>query len=131
VSQDALPESVRRFLASYIKSVEQLEILMVLSEAPDRWWLAEDVFQRIQSSRGSVAERLAHLKSQGFLAARQGDDGQVLHRFRPVTLELGAAAAEAMTAYRTRRVKVIEAIFTPAVDQLQSFANAFKFNKEK
>ena len=127
MSQDALPESALRFIAKYVVSVEQLEILLLISEPPEKLWQMEEVFLRIQSSRGSVQERLALLERQGFLASTGNPPA---FRYRPTSPELAAGVEALRPLYRGRRVKVVEAIYA-VPDSVRRFAEAFKLRKDE
>ena len=122
-----LSTELQRFIAQYIDSVEKLEILLLLARGSDRFWRVEEVYQAIQSSHVSVLRRLRELQKEGL--AELNSDGQRF-RFQPKSAELGEAVAALATAYQTRRIKVIEAIFNKSDDQLRKFSDAFRFKKE-
>ena len=44
------PEAVRSFILEHINSVEQLEVLLLLKNQPDREWTAEAVSQAVYST---------------------------------------------------------------------------------
>lgn len=124
---DTLPTSVQQFLSKYIRSLEQLEVLLLLRNSPNRSWTSAEVYEVVRSSRSSIEERLESLAQLGFFAKEDGP----LARFRygPAG-DLGAAIDETAAAYQKWRVRVIEVIFTPAVDPAQRFADAFKVRKD-
>lgn len=107
--------------------MEQLEILLLLSSQPERDWSPEAVFTTIQSSQASVAQRLQEFLEKGFLT--QTDPPLV--RYAPKNQALAAAARALAVAYKQKRVKVIELIYRKPVDDVQSFADAFKLRKDK
>jgi hypothetical protein len=125
---EPLPGSVQDFIAQYVVSLEQLEILLLLSEAHERWFGPEDVFRIIRSNPSSIAHRLAGLRDDGLLAA-EGEPARF--RFAPKSETLRAAVVALRQCYHDRRVRIIEAIFRPRPDPAQSFADAFKIKKEK
>jgi hypothetical protein len=53
-----IPEDVYRFLYQNIESVEQLELLMLLFQAPERGWSPVQVAEALASHRSSVSRRL-------------------------------------------------------------------------
>lgn len=112
MADDALPERVRKFVAKYLSSVEQMEILLLLSDSPAKSWPMEEVFQRIQSSRASVSEQLARLHQQGFLEASTPESNVPVYHFRPASKELADGVAALKPVYRERRVKVVELIYS-------------------
>ena len=123
---EQLPSTVRAFLARYIRSVEQLEVLLLVQDQPNRSWSAGDVYSVIRSSEASIASRLQAFAKEGFLA--QENDGR--YRFAPQNTDLRAAVEQTAVAYKTWRIRVVEAIFTPPSDPVQSFADAFRLRKD-
>ena len=128
MAAEALPPAVRQLLSRYIRSVEQLEVLLLLHSQPKRAWTADAVYDVIRSSKSSIAQRLATFTADGFLAEEAGSP--TTFRYAPKDEALRAAVQETATLYQTRRIRVIEAIFAPEVDPVQSFADAFKLRKD-
>ena len=127
MANEALPAPVRQLIARYIQSVEQLEVLLLLRSQPQRAWTVGEVYDVIRSSQPSIAARLQTFASDGFLAEEKGPPQTF--RFAPQDENMRSALDQTATAYQTWRVRVIEAIFTPAADPVQSFADAFKLRK--
>lgn len=123
-----LPEIVQRFISKHVVSVEQLEILLLLSDSPDRFWSVEEVFKVIKSSPESVASRLRFMEHSKLLKLKEGSDAE--YRFDPATIETADQVKAIKQEYKVRPVKVIEAIFA-VPDQVRAFAEAFKFKREK
>ena len=124
---ETLPTSVQQFLSKYIRSLEQLEVLLLLRNSASRSWTSAEVYEIVRSSRASVEERLGSFVQLGFLAREPGPPSSF--RYAPKG-NLGAAVDETAGAYQKWRVRVIEAIFTPVVDPAQRFADAFKVRKD-
>ena len=129
MSNYELTDNLKKFISRHIVSVEQLEILFLLSDNPQQSWTVPQVFQAIQSSPGSVAERLSNLQSRGFL--ERISDNPATYRYHPQSTDLAEGVAELRAAYRQFRVKVVEAIFSNPMDQAKKFADSFKFRKGK
>ena len=125
---DQVPPAVRQFLARYIRSVEQLEILLLMHDQPHRAWSAADVYGVIRSSEASISARLEAFASEGFLAVEKGTPQT--YRYAPKSGELSSAVSDTASAYKTWRIRVVEAIFAPSSDPVQSFANAFRLRKD-
>jgi DNA-binding IclR family transcriptional regulator len=123
----ALSPDLQRFIARHIQSVEKLEILLLFFREPQRTWLSSEVFHSIQSSPASVNQKLDELVSEGFLA--RGKD-ETRFSFQPKTTTIRAHVEALDTAYRERRIKVIESIFSKTTEELRDFSNAFKLRKE-
>ena len=124
---ETLPTSVQQFLSKYIRSLEQLEVLLLLRNNANRSWTSAEVYEVVRSSRSSVEERLESFVQLGFLAKESGPPATFC--YAPAE-NLGAAVDETAGAYQKWRVRVIEAIFTPVVDPAQRFADAFKVRKD-
>lgn len=126
MANNPIPLEAQQFLAKYIHSIEQLEILCLLFDPPSKPWSEGEVFKHIQSSRNSVATNLRHLHNAHFLIF----DEKSGHYF-PETLDLARQASEMIRIYRERRVAVIETIYTMPSDPIRQFADAFKIRKDK
>ena len=124
MSSDPLPPAVRHLLSRHVQSVEQLEVLLLLRNAPQRAWTAAEVYDVVRSSQSSIAARLKTFTADGFLSEEAGPPQT--YRYAPKDDNLRAALDQTAAAYQTSRVRVIEAIFAPEVDPVQSFADAFK-----
>jgi len=114
-------------VSRYIRSVEQLEILLLLQKEPERAWTCDEVYDVIRSSKASVLQRLESFASDGFLETEPGPPPRF--RYAPKSSDLRSAVEETAKVYQTWRIRIIEAIFAPDVDPVQSFADAFKFRK--
>jgi predicted transcriptional regulator len=125
VSAGGSPDAVLSFVDRHIESLEHLEILLLLA-AEDRSWTAAEIFQKIQSSQASVDQRLQTLVAAGLLAK----DATGQFRFAPKDEEARKVVKDLAEAYKSRRVRIIEAIYTRKTDAVQTFADAFKFRKD-
>ncbi|HEX3465915.1 MAG TPA: hypothetical protein VHS78_17845 [Candidatus Elarobacter sp.] len=103
-----------------IDSVELLEVLLLLREDRARAWTAEQLSAELRSSPHSIARRLAHLQRRRLAAVESGSwryagaakDDRLVRRLAEL--------------YRERPTTVIDFIFSPPSDTLQSFSDAFK-----
>jgi hypothetical protein len=109
----------------FIESVEHLEILLLLA-AQDKSWSAAEIFHKIQSSQASVDQRLGALVAAGLLTK----DSAGRFRFTPRDEDTRQVVVDLGEAYKTRPVKIIEAIYSRKTDAVRSFADAFKFRKD-
>lgn len=118
-----LPENLRRLLIAHIDSIEQLEVLLLLHRDGTRAWRTDEIATELRTSLESASSRLEDLRRRRLAEG----DGQTY------TLGRGPEArdvAELATLYRTRRVSVINYIFTKPADRIRSFADAFKLRKD-
>jgi hypothetical protein len=119
-----LPSDVESFISYCIDSVEQVEVLLLLSATRDRQWTIDELSTHLRSSSHAVSLRLASLVAHRLVArvgvsfayaASPGDDALVQR--------LAALYAE-------RRTAVIERIFIEPKDPMRSFADAFRLRDE-
>ncbi|MFE8604805.1 hypothetical protein [Archangium violaceum] len=123
-----LPEAVRRLIADHIDSVEQLEILLLLQQHPERSWTAELVARELRISPLSAGDRLKDMARSAILSRLQGSEAE--YRYAPVSPEMVEAVAGLATAYSERRVTVINLIFSKPVDKIRTFADAFRLRRD-
>jgi hypothetical protein len=127
MSGETLPSAVKDFLARHIRSVEQLEVLLLLQSQPARSWTAPEVYEVVRSSLASISERLEDFCAAGFLVKTQKEPATF--RYAEENPQ-SRSVDELAVAYRTWRVRIIEAIFAAEVDPLKSFSDAFRIRKE-
>jgi hypothetical protein len=114
-SSHPIPLHLRQFIRANVNSVEQLEILILLSDNPTRAWSVADVFRHVQSSEKSVLDCL-----EGFCAASlayRTPDG--LYSFSSSDAELARTARALTRAYRERRTSVIVCIYENQRDSIK------------
>ena len=123
-SEEGLSHAVRIFIREHIHSVADLDLLALVSSAPDRLWTLQALDRALRSNQQSLAQRLAMFVRNGLVEKDEAAADQ--YCYRPRDAALASAAAEAVREYRTRPVLVIETIFRPDSDAAQSFADAFR-----
>ncbi|MDB6152417.1 MAG: hypothetical protein JWL90_870, partial [Chthoniobacteraceae bacterium] len=108
---EGLSTAVKDFLREYIHSVEQIEILALVSSAPEREWTVSAIDMALRSNEQSIKSRLAGFIRAGLLIEMANAEGA--YRYEPKNPQLAAAVTETIQAYRVRPVLVIETIFKP------------------
>jgi DNA-binding transcriptional regulator GbsR (MarR family) len=129
VSEKVFSAELEQFIASEINSLEQLEILLLLSGNPHKWWTAGGVYEVIKSSVQSVQDRLNEMTGRGLL--RKEIENEIRYQFAPTTDEVWKITSELRDAYKERSVKVVQAIYSKPPDAVQEFARAFRLRKDK
>ena len=124
-----LPENVIAFLIRNIDSAEQLEILLLLKDSPEREWAAEEVSQALSTQASSGGTYLADLHSKGILAMKPEPNGP-RYRYRPQAPGLDRTISDLAQAYSRYRVRMISLIYSKPIDKIQTFSEAFKLRKE-
>lgn len=122
VFEQELPPSIRTFISRYVRSVEQLEILILLSREANTAWTVQKVYDAILSTPQSVERWLDEMVRNGLLEKIVESAG-----YRCTAEEgLISQMKELGDIYHTRPVRVIEAIYRRDAAAAQSFADAFK-----
>jgi hypothetical protein len=116
-----------QFIAARISTVEQLEIMLLLSGNPHKWWTPQMVYDVVRSQLGSIQQRLASFAGDGLLKR----DEQERYQFAPDGDELWGVMQELREAYKARPVKVVQAIYAERPSSIEEFAKAFKVRPEK
>ena len=129
VSESGFSKELDKFIAQEIQSVEQLEVLLLLSGNPDKWWTAQGAYDIIKSNPASVANRLEEMVARGVL--RKEGQNDVRYQFAPQDPALWNIVNELRNAYKERSVKVVQAIYSKPPDAVQEFARAFRLRKEE
>lgn len=129
MTNNPIPEEIRKFIIERIDSVELLEVLLLLRAKPDREWSAQDVSDELRSSPVSIAKRLADLHTHELLFLKEGPPPR--YRYNPRTHNLIVTVNQLARAYEISRARVIDLIFSKPTDKLRHFSDAFKLRKEE
>lgn len=118
---------VEQFVIKHIDTSEQVEVLLQLHTAPERAWSVDAIYQKVLTSRESVARQLDLLCARGLAEAR-GEPKVYL--YRPQAPELDAAVKGLAGAYRLAPHRIIELIYSKPSSAIRSFADAFRLRKD-
>jgi hypothetical protein len=122
--QSDLPPNIRDFISRHIVSLEELEILLLLYEGKEWDWSPAEINQRLRSQETSIKKWLETLASLGLASQTAGR-----YRFAPASEHLERETAAVAEAYRERRIKVIELIFSRPSEDLMQFLRAFELRR--
>lgn len=127
VSSSEFPTHVRDLLARCIRSVSQLEVLLLLMRESGSEWTAERTSAELYIQPQPAADHLSKLHSSG-LIEKTGDDR---YRYAPRSNDVDRAVRDLARIYGMMRLRVINEIMSNPDDSIQSFADAFKLRKDK
>lgn len=129
MTSDPISPSVRRFIADHLRSLEQLEVLLLLARADERWWSAEGVGTELGIAARAAEKRLEQLASHNLVDVRVADT--VLFRYHPTSAEMAARVRDVAKSYAEHRLVVINAI--PAQESMtaREFADAFRIRTRR
>jgi hypothetical protein len=119
VPESSLPPEVERFIARFIDSIEQLEILLLLRRRREAWTDA-GVARELRIDVHSAARRLGELAAHQLVTVHDKSYSYTLAG------ELDRDVDALARCYAERRVSVITFVFSQPTDRLKSFANAFR-----
>ncbi len=110
------------FITDNIHSVEQVEILALLKQS-GRGWTAERVRLELRSDLSSVTHWLDYCTSRGFLS--KSTEG---YSYAPSAL-YAPKLEELLEAYRIRKNRLIDLIYSKPRNEARILAEAFKWRK--
>ena len=114
---------LEQFIASNIQTVEEVEILSLLSRSPETFWSTDAIAQHLGLKPDLVAARTRDLQRRRLV--KGGDSGPVF-RYGPADENLRLMVERLIVEYRERRIGVINAIYSANLTRLRSFADSFK-----
>lgn len=126
MANDELPREVSDFIISFIDSVEQLNVLLLLQSGGRKWSVTE-ITAELRSTENSIDRRLGDLYDRQVLLP-MNVPGE--HEFK-VFDHLRSPIALLQTVYRERPLRVIELIYSQPPMALRAFADAFRIRKDE
>ena len=123
----AMSEELQSFIARYIHSIEQLEIVCALNENAQASMSVDEIYLKIKSNKDSIAACLDNFQKEGLVERAEGSRFQL----SPKLPDLNRRISELWAAYRDRRVTLIETIYGRPRSDVHYFAEAFKLRKDK
>lgn len=127
MSSGEITAEIERFIRDHVHSVEQLEVLLLLSSAPDKDWSSLEVSQKLYRQPESVSTRLDDLRQRGLVSASQASPP--LYRYSPGSRDKDTIKG-LEKAYQVRKDAVIQMIFSRPKDTLRTFSDAFRIRRE-
>jgi len=113
--EEALPEEIVKFLDANIESVEQLEVLRLLSVNRGRAWRVAELARQVQTPPHSMARHLAALESRALLTVRREGEPAYLHG--SPTPQIAQLLNDLLRCYNERPVSMIKRIYArPSTD---------------
>src|ERR1041384_7529453 len=91
-----IPIEVQQFVRTHIQSLDQLEVLLLVSALPDREWTTDAVYRVVLSTPALVEERLEGFVKTGLLT-RSGTPSS--YRYAPATDEMAKQVSALGAAY--------------------------------
>jgi hypothetical protein len=121
-----LPANVERFLRGTVRSVWQLELLLLLYRQRARLWTADELVRDLRASVLIVGDALDALQKAGLVSRNANDQ----HQYWPITPELDHLVGDVAATYASSPVAVTETILSAPSSSVRTFADAFKIKKD-
>ena len=127
VADDGDLKDVRKFIAEYLGSAEQLEVLLLLHAERGRDFTAAEVSERVYTVPAAALMRLDDLTSAGLLTSDGASNPR--YRYAPTNPGMAERVDALAEAYRTDRVAVVRLIYEVPRDPVRSLADAFRVRR--
>jgi len=114
------------FIATHIKSMDELHVLLLFHGNPQTVWNAEEMGRRLGIPMSAALVALTALAGRGLLVSAAAGN----YRWKVPDAELAGMIEELVLLDRQRPVTLIRLIYHGA-GSVQAFAEAFKIKKEK
>ena len=121
-----LPPLVLAFVADHIRSLEELQLLMAVIHAPERWWDAASAARELIMPLGNARRALDHLAAHNLLDIRI--TGDVRYQFGPGTDDLRTAARACVEAYDAHPQEVVDLV--RGKTSVRDFSDAFRIRRD-
>jgi DNA-binding IclR family transcriptional regulator len=117
-----IDEDVLGFIRSSIPSVWALEILIMLRRERGRAWTCADIARELRANERLVSDVLQVFETSGLVSREEHG-----YRYAPASSVMDQLSDRLEAAHRERPVAVVRAIMSSPKEQLQIFADAFRF----
>ncbi len=126
---EPFPEDVTNFMYENVESIDQLEILRILSEDPEKEWDFTALANEVQAAPQTIRAHLTAMQARGLLmTTTRGAD--LTCRYGVSSRKLEDGVGHLLQMYKKRPVTMIKMLYQRAKDPLRAFANAFRIRKE-
>jgi hypothetical protein len=116
---------VRALIRRHVRSVGELELLIMLHAGRDRSWGVDEICEALACPHSWAVAQLEAMEGAGLLASADGR-----WRFAPADFELEEATAALEEAYRLQSREVLRFVFATPGRDLKEFSDAFRLRRE-
>lgn len=126
--QSRLPRDVYGFLRAHIRSIGQLEVLLLLSRDPARTWTVNEVNRELRMSDHAARKHLELLRDQQIVREEAGSERR--YHFAPQDPNLPAVVRRLDGMFHQWVASIVDAIYAPREDSIRQFADAFRLKRD-
>ncbi|MGH6968882.1 MAG: hypothetical protein ACREEL_01370 [Stellaceae bacterium] len=120
-------QQLERFLRNSIRSVWDLELLLLLRKEPSRTWSTTELVRQLRASGLVVSDALLALQRDDLVVPEPAEH----FRYRPATAELAKVVDELAEAYASQPASIMNVIWSTPRSNIEIFADAFRLRKDK
>jgi hypothetical protein len=126
--REAVPDDIRRFVLTSIRSVPYLEAMLLLRSAPDTPWDATQVARRLYIAEAAATELLSALHAANVVCTTTGSPPAYV--YEPGSDDLRTMIDRLAEVYAAHLKEVTNLIHSRVEKQAQQFADAFRLRQE-
>ena len=126
---EEIPGDIVAFVVRAITSIEQINILILLRERPDRKWTAATLSAELRSTESAIQRRLDDLYAAGVLQPPAHAHTGI--GYSPTAPAVGEMLDRLIELYRNKPTRLIELVYSRPAQGVLAFADAFRLTKEK
>jgi hypothetical protein len=126
--REAVPDDIRRFVLTSIRSVPYLEAMLLLRSAPDTPWDATQVARRLYIAEAAATELLSALHAANVVRSTTAIPPAYV--YEPASDDLRTMIDRLAEVYAAHLKEVTNLIHSRVEKQAQQFADAFRLRQE-
>jgi hypothetical protein len=127
MTRHQISKDVQAFIAEYIRSVFEVEVLLLLHRTAAKRWLAQEVGNELGIETGVANTHLIALAKIKLLTQCPTQPNCFI--YSPLNEELAAVVDRLAEAYEKQRVAIFSLILKRSSNRMQRFAEAFRLIK--
>lgn len=124
MTRNQIPPDVREFVRREIKSVFQLEVLLLLHRTSERAWTAMEISQELAIDPEIAETQVIRLEEMGLIQGEQTAPDSYVYGPKDETDVM--IVEKLATAYAKQRVGVFSLILRESDNRIRHFAEAFR-----
>jgi predicted transcriptional regulator len=124
VSDADISSDVRQFLAKCIRSIEQLEILLLVRATPEQKWTVRELYQRVLTNETSILQSLERLREHGLVQQA----GESTYQFVSST-DAQSVLEKLAGLYKEKPTRILQALYGSTQSEAEAFAQSFRIRR--
>lgn len=124
-----LPDAIRHFISTHVKSVASLETLLLLRSYPGKSWTSDELAQEMRTNPFHAGTLLDELISCNLVILQKINDKNI-YTLKTDDAVMNSLLEQLADVYKQRRLHLINEIYLQPVDKLRTLADSFKIRKD-